>query len=209
MKTDGIILDVDGTIWNSTGIVADAWNKAAIDMEADYDTISAEMLKAYFGKTMEEIAAGLFSRVEMEKRHKLMRLCERYEQEYLQKDECHIVYEGVKETIAALSKKVKIFVVSNCQKGYIELMLEKTGMEKYVTDTECYGNTGNGKADNIRLLAERNSLKAPLYVGDTDGDAIACEKAGVPFIFASYGFGNTEKYVEKISKFEELTEIID
>ena len=27
MKIDSIILDVDGTIWNTTGIVASAWNK--------------------------------------------------------------------------------------------------------------------------------------------------------------------------------------
>ena len=27
MKTDGIILDIDGTLWNSTPIVAEAWNE--------------------------------------------------------------------------------------------------------------------------------------------------------------------------------------
>ena len=28
---DGLILDVDGTIWNTTGIVAQAWNKTFDD----------------------------------------------------------------------------------------------------------------------------------------------------------------------------------
>ena len=28
MKTDGIILDVDGTLWDSTPIVAGAWTRA-------------------------------------------------------------------------------------------------------------------------------------------------------------------------------------
>ena len=27
MKTDGIILDIDGTLWDSTPIVAKAWNE--------------------------------------------------------------------------------------------------------------------------------------------------------------------------------------
>lgn len=27
-KFDGLILDIDGTIWNTTGIVSVAWNKA-------------------------------------------------------------------------------------------------------------------------------------------------------------------------------------
>ena len=32
-------------------------------------------------------------------------------------------------------------------------------------------------------------LQAPVYVGDTPGDLAASEVAGVPFVFATYGFG--------------------
>ena len=208
IRTDAIILDVDGTIWDSTNIVADAWNEAAREMDADYDEITPDILKGYFGKTMEEIAEGLFSRVETKKSYKLMRLCEQKEQEYLQNDPCSITYDGVKTTVRELSEKINIFVVSNCQKGYIELMLEKTGLADCITDFECYGNTGNGKADNIKLLVERNNLKNPVYVGDTGGDAAACKEAGVPFIFASYGFGSVDEYTAKIDSFSELKTLL-
>ncbi|MCR4744851.1 MAG: HAD family hydrolase [Lachnospiraceae bacterium] len=208
MKADAVILDVDGTIWNSTGIVADAWNDAAKEMKVKNNTITPEILKSYFGKTMEEIAAGLFEGIDEENRYKIMRLCEKKEQEYLEADPCHICYEGVRETVEAISKRIKVYVVSNCQKGYIELMLRKTGMEEFVTDFECYGNTGNGKAANIALLVRRNNIKKPVYVGDTAGDAEACKEAGVPFIFASYGFGSVDKYAAKINKFPDLLDIL-
>ena len=40
---------------------------------------------------------------------------------------------------------------------------------------------------------EKYNLKSSVYVGDTQGDASACEKAEVPFIYAEYGLGNVEK----------------
>ncbi|MCR5469159.1 MAG: HAD family hydrolase, partial [Lachnospiraceae bacterium] len=87
--------------------------------------------------------------------------------------------------------------------GYIEILLEKYNLGEFVTDIECYGNNKKGKADNIKLLVERNGLKNPVYVGDTAGDKAACDEAGVPFIFASYGFGEAEG-IAKIDEFREL-----
>lgn len=95
-------------------------------------------------------------------------------------------------------------IVSNCQSGYIELFLRKTGLEPYITDTECYGDTGKNKDENIRLVVERNSLKHPVYVGDTQGDCDAAAKAGVPFVFASYGFGQADHADAVIASFDEL-----
>ena len=48
------------------------------------------------------------------------------------------------------------------------------------------------KAANIRSIAKKYQLKAPVYVGDTFGDYQACQEAGVPFVFASYGFGQVD-----------------
>jgi phosphoglycolate phosphatase len=120
-----------------------------------------------------------------------------------------LTYDGVIRTIKNLSRNYKIFIVSNCQSGYIELLLEKTKLAPYINDFECYGNTDKGKAFNIRLLADRNKLKAPVYVGDTQGDYEATNEAGVPFIWASYGFGHPEKYIGKINKFSQLEDIVE
>ena len=55
-----MILDVDGTLWDTTGVVAEAWMQAASELMIPLDTpITADRLKQEFGKPMDEIAAGI------------------------------------------------------------------------------------------------------------------------------------------------------
>jgi len=208
MLTDGIILDVDGTLWDSTDVVAESWKKVidALQMKSDID-VSAENLKKHFGKTMEVIADEVFPEETKERRKEMMALCCKTENSDLREIDADLLYPGVADTIRELSKKVKLFIVSNCQKGYIEVLVDKYNFHPYITDTECYGNNGLNKDENIRLLVERNNLKYPVYVGDTEGDMLACKSAGVPFIFATYGFGKTDEYIAKIDSFTELLNI--
>ncbi len=212
IATDGIILDIDGTIWDSTEIVARGWNRAMKDGSSNRkEYISPELLKTQFGKPMDEIADNVFPDDTREMKERIMDLCCAYEHEELMKDPCRITFPGVVDTVRDMSAFIPFFIVSNCQKGYIELVCHKTGLTEYITDWECFGNTGNGKADNLRLLIERNSLRAPVYVGDTDGDREACEAAGVPFIFASYGFGETDssKAAAVIQSFSQIRTILE
>ena len=81
-------------------------------------------------------------------------------------------------------------------------------LDKYFVDFECPGRTGLPKAENIKLVVERNNLKHPVYVGDTQGDANAAKGANVPFIYAQYGFGSVEEFQDKIESFEELLKIV-
>lgn len=207
-KIDSMILDVDGTLWDSTGIVAGAWTQAVRECGHTDVTVTADMLKGLFGLTMAAIAARLLPQLSVEEQGRVMDLCCVYEQQALESDECRICYPGVKDAIREMSKSVRLFIVSNCQSGYIELFLEKTGLGPYITDIECYGNTGKGKADNIRLVVERNGLSSPVYVGDTQGDCDAAAQAGVPFVFAEYGFGQADRWDRKIGAFAELEDLL-
>ena len=84
-------------------------------------------------------------------------LCFEYENQLLAKEPCP-VFDGVVETFQKLSKKYKLFIVSNCACGYIEVMLSTSGLDKYVTDTLCFGQTNTSKGKTIRTLMERNNL---------------------------------------------------
>lgn len=190
-RYDGIIFDVDGTIWDSTPTVTEAWNRAL--SEAGYsERVTADRLKGLFGLPMDDIIHDILPDSDRAERDAVGELCYKYEHEYVSEMGA-VVYEGLGEALSILSRKYPLFVVSNCQAGYIELMLEKTGFGKYIKDHVCPGDTNMLKAENILLIAERNGLKNPIYVGDTHMDAEACVKAGVPIIFASYGFGKVEK----------------
>lgn len=59
-------------------------------------------------------------------------------------------------------------------------------------DFEMAGRTGKCKGENIKMVAERNNLDMACYVGDTVMDKEASAIANVPFIYAKYGFGDTD-----------------
>lgn len=210
MKFDGLILDVDGTIWNTTSVVAEAWNLAFDEFYPQVPHVTAEILKGQFGKPMDVIADNLFSVLSDEDKKILMKKCCEMEQRALLQNTKNITYDGVIQTIKKLSSVIPVFIVSNCQSGYIEVVMEKNGIAAYIKDFECFGNNGFSKDANIRLIAERNGLKKPVYVGDTQGDYEACQKAGLPFIWAAYGFGHPvdDKYFSKLEKFEQLEKLL-
>ncbi|MCC8028233.1 MAG: HAD hydrolase-like protein, partial [Lachnospiraceae bacterium] len=120
---------------------------------------------------------------------KIMHVLEEVENEYLRQNGAVLLGD-----VAGTFRRLRdldfgIGIVSNCQSGYIEAFLEYYHLEELVDDTECYGNTLHGKADNLKLLIERNGLDQYWYLGDTQGDYDACREAGVPFVWAAYGFG--------------------
>ncbi|MCR5746210.1 MAG: HAD family hydrolase [Lachnospiraceae bacterium] len=205
-KIDALLLDVDGTLWDSTGIVAKAWTRAVHEIGYEDMVIEAETLKGLFGKTMDEIAEALLPEAPDAKRRELMDKCVRYEQEALENDPCHICYPGVVETIKELSKTIPLSIISNCQSGYIELFMSKTQLTSAeICDHSCFGDTGKGKADNIKDLVKKNGYKNAFYVGDTEGDRMAVREAGIGFIAADYGFGEPEEADYRIKSFDELT----
>jgi phosphoglycolate phosphatase len=199
-----IIFDVDGTLWDTTEIVAKAWNRAVSEVGVSAVKITSDVLKKEFGKTMDVIANNLFNDASEKERELLLQLCCKYEHEALLENKDNLLFPNVMETLKKLSEKYSLFIVSNCQSGYIELFMEKAGVEKYITDYECFGNTTKGKGENIKLLMERNKLKDVVYVGDTQGDYEATVFAGIPFVFAKYGFGNPEGYYLAINDMKEL-----
>lgn len=209
MTFDSLILDIDGTLWNTTEVVAKAWNAQIKEHFPNLKTVTADILKTQFGKPMNIIADNLFPSLSQEQKDELLKLCCIGEQKELEENKEKLTYPNVVNTIKKLSKKIPVFIVSNCQTGYIELVMKKNKIEKYITDYECFGDTRLGKDENIALVVKRNNLQKPAYVGDTQGDYEACKKAGVPFIWASYGFGKpeSEDYYAKISDFSELLKL--
>ena len=204
---DSIIFDVDGTLWDSTDSVARSWNLAIQENSSLDLTITENALQQVFGKTMTEIADTLFSRLPEKERMKLLEVCFQYENRYLETHPGKL-FDGVTDTLAALSGQYPLFIVSNCQQGYIEVLLRTCSLEPFIKDHLCFGETQTSKGQTILSLMKRNGLKNPVYVGDTRGDADACAEAGIPFIFAGYGFGDVPDAKMRISKFTDLKDLV-
>ena len=129
------------------------------------------------------------------------------ENRYLHENPCNIGYSGVRETIAKLAKNHRLFIVSNSQCGYPELCMEKLGLTPYISGHLCFGDTGTEKGETIRRLMARHDITSAVYIGDTQGDLDAARVAGIPFIFAAYGFGNPDSYEARIETPEQLPEL--
>ena len=203
---DAIFLDIDGTLWDSTYVVSDAWN-TVLEKRPEIDlVITPKLLKTLFGRPLPEIASVIFADYSKEIQAELIEECCKKEHEFLQA-KAGIIFEGVIPTIKELAKKHPLCIVSNCQAGYIELVMHKLGIQDCITDFECPGYSGLGKGDNIKLVMERNNYKNIVYVGDTQGDYQATRIAGVPFVFCKYGFGKPDGYEYAIDKFPDLLKL--
>ena len=89
------------------------------------------------------------------------------------------------------------------------MFLKISGTGDIFAGHQCYGTKGNPKAENIKDIVTDYELKWPVYVGDTMGDFDSATKAGVPFIFANYGFGKVEQgQIATISAFSELVDLL-
>ena len=203
---DSIIFDVDGTLWDSTAICADAWN-TIIKQETDLDLhITEKTLKGLFGRLLPDIAKAIFPDYSTERQLYLIDQCCQEEQRALLAH-CAPLYPELEETLRELSKKYRLFIVSNCQAGYIEVFLESSKLGPYFEGHLCPGDTGNAKADNIRQIIHDYNLNSPVYVGDTDGDYKATKAAGIPFVYAAYGFGTVTTPDYTIKQPKELLNI--
>lgn len=203
----GIIFDLDGTLWDSSENVVRSWNEV-LRLRSETDRqITVEDMHGYMGKTMKKIAELMLPGLSEEVREDILHECETYEITFISSHGGKL-FNDLEQILEELSQNYKLFIVSNCQIGYIETFLKYYGFEKYFTDTENYGNTGMEKGDNIRLIIERNRLDKAVYIGDTQGDCDASDLAGVPFIHAAYGFGTINREVPKVNSLREIAEVV-
>jgi len=207
-RYDSIIFDLDGTLWDSTNNVAKAWQQAKNEVDFIAIDFTQEMIRSITGMTYKAIFEKLLPELSDEKREEFKAICSKYELDTLYTLGGEL-YPDLDEALKYLSANYKLYIVSNCQSGYIEVFFKISGMERYFLGHQCYGTKNQPKAENILDIINDHDLKAPVYVGDTMGDYNAATKAGVPFIFAAYGFGVVnEDQVATIQTFNELVNIL-
>lgn len=190
-KRYAVIFDLDGTLWDATGCSCDIWNRVFDKHEEVSFTMTQKISAGLMGKTMEEIGDELFPDLPIAKRRAITDEFGYEEVQYLRENGA-MLYPGMRDTVCKLTREYDLYIVSNCQDGYVPAFLEAHDMGRFFKDIEMSGRTGMKKGQNIRLLMDRNGIGNACYVGDTDGDEKAARFAGIPFIWAAYGFGNAQ-----------------
>lgn len=209
MKPESLIFDIDGTLWDSRALVAKGYNQYLCRIGHPELQVDAEFLKTVFGKTMQEIADIMLSSIPAPRRYEILDGCMECQQAVLESDPCQMEFPGVVETLEQLARQYRLFIVSNSQKGYPELLISKLKLEGLIEGHLCYGDTGAPKGETIKLLMQRHGIGSAVYIGDTQGDLDACRTAGIPFIFCTYGFGSAETCDARIDTFGQLPQVLD
>lgn len=198
---EAIVFDLDGTLWDTTEVVATAWNSALGLAGVSHRTMTAGDIASIMGLTHGEIFPRLFPELTLPEQERLSHFCYAEEERFLRAQGGRL-YAGVREGLTNLAERWPLAIVSNCQSGYIELFLECTGLS--FQDYECHGRTGQSKGQNLKSVLRRNGWRKALFVGDTRGDQEAAAEAGCPFVYAAYGFGQVETAGPRLDGFADL-----
>ena len=202
-KIDSIMFDLDGTLWNPTAITLKALQLAVEKIPEITQKITANDVRSIFGLQHNQVIKKLFPYLD-ESVQKKIDIAASLELNLLAKSNACFLFDNVENVLKTLKSNYPLFIVSNCQKGYIETFLERNNFQDYFIDYECSGNTGQNKAFNIKHVITRNNLQHPVYIGDTQIDADASKENNIPFIYAKYGFGEVEEHSYAIEDIAEL-----
>jgi phosphoglycolate phosphatase len=183
-----VLFDLDGTLWNSSREVLLCWNRVLAPLGR---RITPPEMDKLMGLTPREIADTQFFDLPPAERYALTDRCLTAEDPYLYARGARL-YPNVRETLRLLKKSCFIGLVSNCTEPYALAFLHAHGLTALFDDHETAGRTGLGKGENIRLLMARDRIEKAVYVGDTAKDLSAAQAAHIPFLYASWGFGNLD-----------------
>ncbi len=207
MKAESLIFDIDGTLWDTRAVLAEGYNLQLTAEGRGELLVSPEELRSLFGMVDRDIADRLFPGLPAAERYDLMRRCMASGGRLLRQRGCP-GYPGVVETLRVLAKSHRLFIVSNSEEGYPEQCLAALGVQDLFQGTLCYGQTRTSKGRTIRTLIARYGIRGAAYIGDTQLDLEAAREAGIPFIWAAYGFGAPAEFDGKIGKFEDLIPLL-
>ena len=200
---DSIIFDMDGTLWDAVETYVACWNESFKRLNIDRRVQRADleyMMGWEKSKILDEIMPGM----DKELQEKVFATVNEVRAEILPRLGGEI-YPGVKEGLAKLAKKYKLFIVSNCPVGLIRLFMNWADINDLITDEMAHGVNSKPKHFNIKLLIDKYALVNPVYVGDTETDSKESRLAGIPFVFIEGGFGTTEDYDLKFENFVDFS----
>ena len=121
---DSIIFDMDGTLVNFLDQMVVSWNLTCKKYGWD-KVITYEEMKSVMGLNGHDIGVRFFPNIDEDEATRRVFVCSAEEIEYFDKVEIGSTYIPNEEFLINLSSKYKLFIVSNCLEGYIELFLKK------------------------------------------------------------------------------------
>ena len=205
MKYRALVWDIDGTSLNTLkGLVA-AYQYTIEQLNLPEK--SYEEIATFIGPTPQTIFVSKFGLSEIEAQKVADVFRDRYKNVDLLKAEPYSNLLSVLESFSKMGYKQA--VATNKRQDYAVDICKHFGIDKYCQP--IYGADNFNKLSKAELI--KNCLKdlevadnQAVMIGDTIGDKVAAEQAGVGFIGVNYGFGfnNVDGYANSPSEILDL-----
>ena len=191
MNYDLVIFDWDGTLMDSTKVIASSLQAACCDIGI---TVPTERDARYV------IGLGLidsFNHIAPDLDHDgRRRLTERYRHHFLARENEAPLYGGVRDMLAELhGRGTRLAVATGKARRGLDRALDSTGLRPWFEATRC-ADEGFAKPhpDMLLMLMDMTGVqpRRALMVGDTTHDLELAANAGVDAVAVSYGAHDAE-----------------
>ena len=181
-----IIFDWDGTLMDSTAVIAASLQSACRDVGVP--TPSERDARYVIGLNLADTFAHVAPRLDEEGR---TRLAERYRYHFLAGEAAMPLYDGVREMLADLhGRGTRLAVATGKARRGLDRVLGLTGLGEFFEATRC-ADEGFAKPHPGMLLALLDMTGVEparaVMVGDTTHDLDLAANAGVDAVAVSYG----------------------
>jgi phosphoglycolate phosphatase len=185
-RYDLVIFDWDGTIMDSTGLIASCIQAACRDLglSVPAEREAAWVIGLGLSQTMEHIAPGLTQ-------ERQRALAERYRLHFLARESEAPIFAGIRETLAELRvREMRMAVATGKSRLGLERAMAGCGLRPFFEATRC-ADEGLPKPhpDMVMHLLEHLGVDPAraLMVGDTTHDLELAANAGVDAVAVCYG----------------------
>jgi phosphoglycolate phosphatase len=186
MNYDLIIFDWDGTLMDSTRVIAGSLQSACRDIGIAVPSVADALYVIGLGlaDTFDHVAPGLD---EAGRR----RLSERYRDHFLAREHEALLYAGVPDLLADIHGRGRRLAVATGKARHgLERALDATGLRSWFEATRC-ADEGFAKPhpDMLLMLLDITGVEPgrAVMVGDTTHDLELAANAGVDAVSVSYG----------------------
>src|SRR5271165_7080243 len=138
---DGLVFDLDGTLWDTSVACSVGWNRVLQRHRIPFREITSADVRSVAGKPHEACIREVFQG--LEERHVATLVAETPSEDNRAVAALGgTLFPGVRRGLGRLRQILPLFIVSNCQAGYVETFLHWAGFDGVFRDFECAGRTG-------------------------------------------------------------------
>lgn len=198
---DAVLFDLDGTLVATDAFWPDVARAATLEVfRARGITRAVPGAPEWMGMVglpLEEAFEVTFGDLDSDARAALLLACAEAGHAQLDRHGATLL-AGVAETLSGLAERgVRLGIASNCAPEYLELMLSRVGLERWIEEGRCLASPGvRDKADMVEDLLHTFGTRSAVMVGDRAGDRDAAWANGLPHVHIPRGYGGGSDDVE-------------